>query len=84
MKKTLLGLAVVTALTFVSCKQETKDKVGVATDAIGEEMDQAVDTAAVKVDAAIDSTKSKISNKMKEGAAKMNQKADQMKEDAKK
>jgi cell division protein ZapA (FtsZ GTPase activity inhibitor) len=84
MKKTLLGLAIVAALTIISCKQETKDKVGEATDAIGTEMDQAVDTAAVKVDAAIDSTKSKISTKMKEGAAKMDQKADQMKEEAKK
>ena len=84
MKKTLLGLAVVAALTIISCKQETKDKVGEATDAIGTEMDQAVDTAAVKVDAAIDSTKSKISNKMKEGAAKMNEKAEEMKEESKK
>jgi hypothetical protein len=83
MKKTLLGLAVIAVLTLVSCKQDTKDKVGEATDAIGAEMDQAVDTAAVKVDAAIDSTKSKISNKMKEGAAKMDQKADEMKENAK-
>jgi hypothetical protein len=46
-------------------------------------MDQAVDTAAVKVDA-IDSTKSKISNKMKEGAAKMDQKADEKKNAIKK
>lgn len=84
MKKTLLGLAFVAALTITSCKQETKEKVGEATDAIGAELDQAVDTAAVKVDAAIDSTKSKISTKMKEGAAKINQKADQMKEEAKK
>jgi F0F1-type ATP synthase membrane subunit b/b' len=84
MKNTLLGLAIVATLTIVSCKQETKDKVGEAKDAIGAEMDQAVDTAAVKMDAAIDSTKSKISTKMKEGAAKMNQKADEMKEEVKK
>lgn len=84
MRNTLLGLAIVATLTIASCKQETKDKVGEATDAIGAEMDQAVDTAAVKVDAAIDSTKSKISTKMKEGAAKLDQKADQIKEDAKK
>jgi uncharacterized protein YcfL len=70
MKKTLLGLAVIAVLTLVSCKQDKKSE---ATDAIAAEMDQAVDTAAVKVDAAIDSTKSKISNKMKEGAAKMDQ-----------
>jgi hypothetical protein len=44
MKRTL-GLAVVAALTVISCKQETKDKVGEATDAIGTEMDQAVDTS---------------------------------------
>jgi hypothetical protein len=49
MKKTLLGLAVIAVLTLVSCKQDTKDSE--ATDAIGAEMDQAVDTAAVKVDA---------------------------------
>jgi hypothetical protein len=75
MKRTL-GLAVVAALTVISCKQETKDKVGEATDAIGTEMDQAVDTAAVKQTTLPSiSTKSKISNKMKEGAAKMNESA---------
>ncbi|SDX35234.1 hypothetical protein SAMN05443667_101285 [Flavobacterium gillisiae] len=84
MKKTLLGLAVVATLTLVSCKQETKDQVGEATDAIGTEMGDAVDTAAVKVDAALDSTKVKISNTMKEGAEKMDAKADKMKEDAEK
>jgi hypothetical protein len=61
----LLGLAVVATLTLVSCKQETKDQVGEATDAIGTEMGDAVDTAAVKVDAALDSTKVKISNTIK-------------------
>jgi hypothetical protein len=49
---------------LVSCKQETKDQVGEATDAIGTEMGD-VDTAAVKVDAALDSTKVKISNTIK-------------------
>jgi hypothetical protein len=49
---------------LVSCKQETKDQVGEATDAIGTEMGDAVDTA-VKVDAALDSTKVKISNTIK-------------------
>jgi hypothetical protein len=48
---------------LVSCKQETKDQVGEATDAIGTEMGDAVDT--VKVDAALDSTKVKISNTIK-------------------
>jgi hypothetical protein len=57
---------------LVSCKQETKDQVGEATDAIGTEMGDA-DTAAVKVDAALDSTKVKISND-KEGAEKMDAK----------
>jgi hypothetical protein len=67
----------------IGFKQETKDQVGEATDAIGTEMGDAVDTAAVKVDAALDSTKVKISNTIKEGAEKMDAKADKMKEDAK-
>jgi hypothetical protein len=37
MRNTLLGLAIVATLTIASCKQETKDKVGEATDAIGTE-----------------------------------------------
>ncbi|MEZ7497540.1 hypothetical protein QO200_02175 [Flavobacterium sp. Arc3] len=83
MKKVLLSLAFVLAL-MTSCKQETKDQVGEATDAIGTEMGDAVDTAAVKVGAALDSTKVKISKTMKEGAEKMDKKADRMKEDAEK
>jgi|TARA_R110000851_G_scaffold178223_2_gene325122 hypothetical protein len=84
MKKVLLSLAFVTTLMMVSCKQETKDQVGEATDAVGTEMGEAVDTAAAKVDAALDSTKVKISNTMKEGAEKIDDKADKMKEDAEK
>jgi hypothetical protein len=34
MRNTLLGLAIVATLTIASCKQETKDKVGEATDAL--------------------------------------------------
>jgi hypothetical protein len=63
---------------LVSCKQETKDQVGEATDAIGTEMGDAVDTAAVKVDAALDSTKVKI-NLIKE-VLKNGCEADKMKE----
>jgi hypothetical protein len=44
MRNTLLGLAIVATLTIASCKQETKDKVGEATDAIGTEW-IVVDTA---------------------------------------
>jgi hypothetical protein len=52
MKKVLLSLAFVTTLMMVSCKQETKNQVGEATDAVGTEMGEAVDTAAAKVGAA--------------------------------
>jgi hypothetical protein len=84
MKKVLLSLAFVTTLMMVSCKQETKDQVGEATDAVGTEMGEAVYTSAAKVDAALDSTKVRISNTLKEGAGKMDDKADKMKEDAEK
>jgi hypothetical protein len=84
MNKTLLTLAFVATLTMISCKQETKDQVGEATDAVGTEMGEAVDTAAVKMNAAIDSTKVKMGETMEKGAEKMGEAGGKMKEDAKK
>jgi cell division protein ZapA (FtsZ GTPase activity inhibitor) len=84
MKKTLLGLAIITTLMTVSCKKETKDEVKEATEAVGSEMHEAIDTAAVKVDAAVDSTKAKVGETLEKGAEKMDEAGKKLKEAANK
>jgi len=83
MKKVLLGLAFIAVLT-TSCKKETKDEVNQATEAVGNEMGEAIDTAAVKIDAAVDSTKIKAGETLKKGAEEMDEAAEKLKEAGKK
>lgn len=84
MKKVFLGLAL--AVLIVSCKEETKEKVGAATDAVVTDIKENVDSAKVKVENAIDS--SKVKEKTKEiivkGAKKVGEAADKVKEAAEK
>jgi vacuolar-type H+-ATPase subunit E/Vma4 len=67
MKKTILALAFVSTLAFVSCKESTEEKIEDATEAIGADVETATENA---VDA-IDSTTTEIGNDMKDGAEKM-------------
>jgi hypothetical protein len=83
MKKALLGLAFIATL-MTSCKKETKVEVNEATEAVGNEMGEAIDTAAAKVDAAVDSTKVKAGETLEKGAKKMDEAAEKLKEAAKK
>lgn len=71
MKKALLSLALVLAL-MTSCKEKTQDKVGEATEAVGDEMSDAADTTKARVDRAIES-----------GAAKVEEAAKDVKDDHK-
>jgi hypothetical protein len=83
MKKALLGLAFIATL-MTSCKKETKDEVKEATEAVGNEMGETMDTVAVKVDAAVDSTKVKAGETLERGAEKMDEAAEKLKEAGKK
>jgi vacuolar-type H+-ATPase subunit E/Vma4 len=67
MKKTILALAFVSTLAFVSCKESTEEKIEDATEAVGADVETATENA---VDA-IDSTTTEIGNDMKDGAEKM-------------
>lgn len=67
MKKTILALALVSTLAFVSCKETTEDKIEEATEAVGTEMEEKTENA---IDA-IDSTATKVGNDMEEGAEKV-------------
>lgn len=82
--KIVLGLAF--AALIVSCKDETKEKVGVATEAVVTDIKENVDSAKVKVENAIDS--SKVKEKVREvvvkGAKKLGEAADEVKEAAEK
>ncbi|WP_199878497.1 hypothetical protein [Flavobacterium sp. RSP49] len=82
MKKALLGLVFVATL-MTSCKEETKEEVKEAREAISNEMEGAIGTAAVKVDAAADSTRIKAGEILKKGADKINQAAEKLKESGK-
>lgn len=83
MKKTLLALAFVGALT-ISCKEKTEDKVDAAADAVGTEMTDAVDSTAAAVDKAADSTAAKVEGAVEAGAAKVEEGAKEIKEAVKK
>lgn len=83
MKKTILAMAIM-AVTMISCQDKTKEKVNDATEAIGEDIDSKLDTAAVKIDTAIDSAQSKTGEALEKGAEKMKEGAENMKEAAKK
>lgn len=79
MKKTILTLAFV-AIALVSCQDKTKEKVNEAAEAIGNDIDQKMDTAAVKIGTAIDTVQSKTAKALDKGAAKMKEGAENMKE----
>ena len=51
MKKIFLGIAI--ASTLLSCKEETKEKVKEASEAVGADLKQAADSAKVKAKKAI-------------------------------
>ncbi|MFT5714530.1 MAG: hypothetical protein ACI9WT_001089 [Flavobacterium sp.] len=72
MKKVLLSLAIMLAFITTSCKEETQDKMGEATEAVKDEISDAADTTAAKVDKAIES-----------GAAKVEEVAKDVKDDHK-
>ncbi|MGV7106831.1 hypothetical protein [Flavobacterium sp. U410] len=72
MKKVFLGLAMVTALLVVSCKEETKDKVEEATEAVGEDIKTSTEEAAEK----IDSTANKVEKEVKEEVEYMDERVD--------
>lgn len=79
MKKIILAIAFV-ALTVVSCQQKTKEEVNEATEAIGNDIDQKMDTAATKIDTAIDSAQIKTARALDKGADKIKEGANNMKE----
>jgi hypothetical protein len=84
MKKICTLLAI--AAFGTACKQETKDKVKVASEAVSTDVIESIDSAKLKAKEVIDS--SKVKEKAKElvvkGAEKVEQGAKKIKESAKK
>jgi hypothetical protein len=84
MKKICTLLAI--AAFGIACKQETKDKVKVASEAVSTDVIESIDSAKLKAKEVIDS--SKVKEKAKElvikGAEKVEQGAKKIKESAKK
>ena len=67
MKILFLSLAVVAALTIVSCKESTEDKMEDSMESMGHDIESGLEDAGD----AIDSTATKMGNDMEEGAEKM-------------
>jgi hypothetical protein len=84
MKKIFTILAI--AAFGIACKQETKDKVKVASEAVSTDVIESIDSAKLEAKEVIDS--SKVKEKAKElvvkGAEKVEQGAKKIKESAKK
>jgi hypothetical protein len=83
MRKIILGLAFLAVVT-VSCKEETKEKLDEAKEAVTSEVEEKIDTATVKVEKAVDTLQAKTSKVLEKGAEKLDKAADKMKEAAKK
>jgi hypothetical protein len=83
MRKIILGLAFLATVT-VSCKEETKEKIEDANEAVVSDVKEEMDTAAVKVDNAVDTLQSKTGKALEKSAEKLDKAADKMKEAAKK
>lgn len=81
MRKVFLGLMIL-ALISVSCKDETKQKIEEANEAVGAEMKEKMDPASVQIDKAIDTLESKTGEVLEKGAEKLDKAADKMKEAA--
>lgn len=86
MKKILLSFAILIACA--SCKEETQEKLDAAKDALTEEVKENVDSVTAKTAKVLDSTtkkiKSKVDTALVKGAIKVEEKAKQIKEAAKK
>lgn len=81
MRKVFLGLMIL-ALISVSCKDETKQKIEEANEAVGAEMKEKMDSASVQIDKAIDTLESKTGEVLEKSAEKLDKAADKMKEAA--
>ncbi|MEO8234316.1 MAG: hypothetical protein ABI549_02780 [Flavobacterium sp.] len=86
MKKLILSFAIATLI--FSCKEETKDKVEIATEAVTSDVTESVDSAKIKTETVLDTVKSKTEEKLKnvvdKGADKVIEAADKVKKSVKK
>ena len=79
------------SLTLVSCQDKTKEKLEDATDAVGTEVEQKIDTVGQKIDTlsqkietAADTVKSKTKKVVEKGAEKVEEGAKKIKDAIKK
>lgn len=72
MKKVFLGFAFLAILSLASCKEETKDKVEEATEAVGDDIKASTEEAVEK----IDSTATEVKEEVKKEIEHMDEKVD--------
>ncbi len=82
MKKIILSLALTTLL--ISCKEETKDKVQDASEAITSDVKEVADSAKIKAETTFDTIKAKTKTVIEKGAEKVEEGAKKVKEATKK
>lgn len=83
MKKTILAVAFM-AVAMVSCQDKTKEKVEDATQAVGTEVEQKMDTVAEKAESVADTTKAKAGEALEKVGEKTKEAGEKLKEAAKK
>ena len=83
MKKTILAVAFM-AVAMVSCQDKTKEKVEDATQAVGTEVEQKMDTVAEKAENVVDTTKAKTGEALEKAGEKTKEAGEKLKEAAKK
>lgn len=83
MKKTILAL-VFMGVAMVSCQDKTKDKVEDATQAVGSEVEQKLDTVVEQAEATIDTAKVKAGEALEKAGEKTKEAGEKLKEAAKK
>jgi len=83
MKKTILAAAFM-AVAMVSCQDKTKEKVEDATEAVGTEAGEKIDTLAQKTEEAVDTTKAKAGEALEKAGEKTKEAGKELKEAAKK
>lgn len=73
MRKIILSFALIALLA--SCKDETKEKLDAASDAVTEEVKETIDSAGIKAKAEMDTVKIKSAKKLEEAAKKLKESA---------
>jgi len=78
MKKVVLSLALISALTVVSCDKKTDQKAESVTEASAEQLEKEADTLVKEVDSTVEKTKETIEENVKAAKEDLKSEADKL------